>query len=202
MTKQGVVNIRGKEYKTVALRVTEFRADHPDWSIMTNILVNDGKVVVMSCEIATADGVVIARGHAEEDRSKGQINSTSAVENCETSAIGRALACAGYAGQEFASADEVANAIGQQGAKKPAQKKPAERVKPPDEIEAAMEADAQMEETSDSIAQAWDKALDTTQLEAMYKQFENVIKNLSDGHQIKVKDAYRARNKQLKAGVI
>jgi hypothetical protein len=200
MSKQGVVNIRGKEYKTVALRVTEFRNDHPDWAIETDIIDDDNDVVLMRAVIRDASGRAIASGHAEENRSKGQINSTSAIENCETSAIGRALACAGYAGQEFASADEVASAVAQQGAKKPpAKKTPTKSAK---DIEEAMKADAQMDETTDAIKQSWDVAMTPEDLEARYKKCENVIKNLSDNHQIAVKDAYRERLKAIKAGLI
>ena len=53
-------------------------------------------------------------GHAVEVYNSSMINKTSALENCETSAIGRALASAGLGGTEFASADEVTNAIAQQ----------------------------------------------------------------------------------------
>ena len=55
-------------------------------------------------------------GHAEEEIGSSQINKTSALENCETSAIGRALGCMGIGVNEsFASGDEVANAVYQQG---------------------------------------------------------------------------------------
>ncbi len=111
----GVVNIRGKEYKTVALRVSEFREKHPLFSLTTTI-VEAGDPVIVRAEIADESGRIIATGHAEELRSASQINKTSALENCETSAIGRALAAFGLAGSEFASADEVANAIHQQSA--------------------------------------------------------------------------------------
>ena len=109
----GVVNIHGKQYKTVALRVNEFRAEFPASGLITEI-VQSGDPVVMKASIIDVDGRTIATGHAEENRSSSQINKTSALENCETSAIGRALAAFGLAGTEFASADEVANAIHQQ----------------------------------------------------------------------------------------
>ena len=59
-------------------------------------------------------GNVISTGVAEEVRGSTNINNTSALENCETSAVGRALAFFGLAGSEIASADEVKNAISQQ----------------------------------------------------------------------------------------
>jgi hypothetical protein len=62
----------------------------------------------------SAANMVIATGYAEEVRTASKINRTSALENCETSAVGRALAFFGLAGSEIASADEVANAIQQQ----------------------------------------------------------------------------------------
>jgi hypothetical protein len=70
------------------------------------------------------DAAVIATGYAEESRTSSQINRTSALENAETSAIGRALANFGMAGTEYASADEVAQAISQRPPTR-AQAKPA-----------------------------------------------------------------------------
>ena len=114
----GVVNIRGKEYQTVALRVQKFREAHPDWELSTEIIKADDVVVIMQARIYNAEGKCISTGHAEEFRTSSQINSTSALENAETSAIGRALAAAGWGGTEFASANEVQNAIHQQAPKK------------------------------------------------------------------------------------
>lgn len=110
------VKIHGKDYKTVAERVDEFRTseEYKGWSIVTQIISNDNEFVVIEACIGDKDGKVIANGHAQEKYGSTNINQTSALENCETSAIGRALACLGLAGTEFASADEVANAINQQ----------------------------------------------------------------------------------------
>ena len=114
MTNTGKVSIRGREYLTVAYRVKQFRVDHPDWQIHTDIIHMDDDRVVVRAEICDSAGVTVASGHAEEKRSASQINQTSALENCESSAVGRALAFAGYGGSEIASADEVQNAIYQQ----------------------------------------------------------------------------------------
>jgi hypothetical protein len=111
----GVVNIHGKQYSTVAKRVKDFREIHHfELSLTTDIVSRDDECVVMKATITNADGRVLATGHSEEYRHTSQINRTSALENAETSAIGRALAALGLGGTEFASADEVANAIGQQ----------------------------------------------------------------------------------------
>jgi len=107
------VSIHGKEYFTVAERIKTFREHNPDWSIQTE-LVEAAEAVIMKAAICNSDGMVMATGYAEEVRGSTNINKTSALENCETSAIGRALSAAGYAGTEYASADEVANAIKQQ----------------------------------------------------------------------------------------
>jgi len=111
----GIIKIHNKEYKTVALRVTEFVASssHKDWSIETQ-LVNDGDNVIMKATVKDADSRVRGTGYAEEIRGSTNINKTSALENCETSAIGRALAAIGFAGTEYASANEVSQAIIQQ----------------------------------------------------------------------------------------
>jgi len=118
MSKEGFVNIHGKEYKTVAKRVQEFRDQYKDYTILTEIVQIDEEKCVMKasiCRLAEdGNGTVLATGHGCEFKAASQINRTSYVENCETSAIGRALACFGLGGTEFASADEVANAIHQQ----------------------------------------------------------------------------------------
>ena len=110
----GVVNIHGREYQTVALRVKNFREAHPKFTLTTEVLHRDQEIVVMKASILDDTGRLIATGHSEERRDKSQINRTSALENAETSAIGRALAAFGLGGTEFATADEVANAIHQQ----------------------------------------------------------------------------------------
>jgi hypothetical protein len=114
VTNDGTVNIHGKVYETVALRVKKFREKHPQFRLLTEIVSRDDECVVMKATIANDSGELLATGHSEEYRHTSQINKTSALENAETSAIGRALASLGLGGTEFASADEVANAITQQ----------------------------------------------------------------------------------------
>lgn len=118
----GIVNIHGKQYKTVALRVSEFREAYKiddGWGIETQCYAVDAQTVIMRAIITDPQGRVVATGYAEEERSQRGINSTSALENAETSAIGRALAAAGYAGTEYASADEVAQAVSKQSQQGP-----------------------------------------------------------------------------------
>jgi hypothetical protein len=112
--ENGIVRIRGKDYQTVAFRVQRFREKYPEWSIMTEILHRDAEEVVVRAVISDFACRIIATGHAEEQRKSSQVNRTSALENAETSAIGRALAAAGFGGTEFASANEMRKAIDQQ----------------------------------------------------------------------------------------
>mgnify|MGYP001254167775 CR=1 FL=1 len=113
MSDSGTVDIHGKTYKTVALRVTEFREAHPDWTIKTKLL-STAELVQVKATILDPDGRIIATGHAEEVRGSTNINRTSSVENTETSAVGRCLAFIGLGGTYIASADEVADAQKQQ----------------------------------------------------------------------------------------
>lgn len=120
MSDSGIVNIHGKQYQTVALRVRNFREKYPLFTLSTEIVTRDVDCVVMRALIADEKGRLISTGHSEEYRKASTINKTSALENAETSAIGRALAAFGMGGTEFATADEVANAIAQQrGVHKP-----------------------------------------------------------------------------------
>jgi hypothetical protein len=110
--KPGQVLIHNKVYDTVALRVQKFRdGDGKTLSLTTEIISRDEECVVMKATISVPGGAVLSTGHSEEYRHSSQINKTSALENAETSAIGRALAAFGLGGTEFATADEVAHAI-------------------------------------------------------------------------------------------
>ncbi len=110
----GIVMIHNKEYQTVALRISNFRATYPDYGVHTQVLSVDADSVLVKATISDEEGRELSSGIAEEVRAASKINRTSAVENCETSAVGRALAFLGMAGTEIATADEVAGAIGQQ----------------------------------------------------------------------------------------
>lgn len=111
-------NIKGKEYAEVNQRVLAFWSLFPDGRIETEKVSDDGT----RCDFKAmayrhdTDERPAATGHAYEVKGRG-VNSTSYVENCETSAIGRALGFLGIgATAAIASADEVLQAIAQQEA--------------------------------------------------------------------------------------
>lgn len=106
-----MVNIHGKEYSEVSERLLLFRAAHPDYTIDSDLIEYGTERVVVKARISDGNGHLIATGLAEETRSASSINKVSAVENCETSAVGRALAFFGLAGTgPMASADEMLKA--------------------------------------------------------------------------------------------
>ena len=108
----GVKQRGGKMYTQVVHRMEAFRKVFGvSMGVDTQILVDDGQRVVIKAIITNADGVVVGSGMAEEIRGQGHVNTTSALENCESSAIGRALASIGLAGGEYASANEM-DAVG------------------------------------------------------------------------------------------
>jgi len=119
------INIHGKPYTSVATRVEIFRRYFPDASLVTEIIHDDELRIVLKSIISINESI-IATGYAEELRGAGKINSTSALENCETSSIGRALASMGIHGGEYASHNEVHHAIEQQKNKSP---QPTQRTK-------------------------------------------------------------------------
>lgn len=113
------INIKGKEYIPVNERVKEFRANYSAFTVLTEIVSLDENSVVMVARVYDPNGKVVANGYAQEDRNASNINKTSYVENCETSAVGRALGMFGIGiDASMASADEVANAIERQEALK------------------------------------------------------------------------------------
>ena len=110
---QGIVEIHGKDYLTAARRVKDFRADHPELSLTTKVLSAAERVMVVA-KIKDDTGAVLATGHAEEVRDATAMLTTSAIEVCETSAVGRCLSLYGYLGTEIAGAEEMEEALKQQ----------------------------------------------------------------------------------------
>lgn len=108
------VDIKGKQYAQVNTRIEIFRKyfGH-EYGIATEFIqVHDLNLATVRAQIIDlSNGLVVASGLAQEDRTQGKVNHTSAVENAETSAIGRALACFGLAGGEYASVNEMTHVL-------------------------------------------------------------------------------------------
>ena len=108
------IKIHNNDYATVALRIGIFRRNlGTAAAISTSIIFHDDKKVIVKAEVFI-DGNLISTGLAEELRAASRINQTSALENAETSAVGRALAMLGLTNDRIASAEEVSAAIVQQ----------------------------------------------------------------------------------------
>ena len=112
-------DIKGKEYAEVNQRIKAFRMVYPEGVIFTNIESNENGVCLIKAQVGfyDEDGSVkwLGEGHAYEKENSSFINKTSYIENCETSAVGRALGMAGFGiDMSVASAEEVKNAILQQ----------------------------------------------------------------------------------------
>ena len=105
------IDIRGKKYVTVASRIAVARKHFGTrMAIQTGILENTENRVVMRTQVFV-DGELVSVGTAEEFRAASAINKTSALENCETSSVGRALANLGLTNDAIASAEEVQQAV-------------------------------------------------------------------------------------------
>ena len=148
-------NIKGKEYAEVNQRVKAFRTLYPEGFITTEILCREGGLCIIKATVGHyADGksVILATGTAYEKEGSSQINRTSYIENCETSAVGRALGMAGFGiDTSIASADEMNNALLQQNTndvQKPVQAAP--HVQKPVQAEQAAPYDILQESAADS----------------------------------------------------
>lgn len=109
------IDVKGKEYAEVNQRIKAFRMCYPNGSISTEILYLADGIVTMRATVCNEEGVVLGTGTAQEKESSTFINKTSYIENCETSAVGRALGMCGFGiDTSVASAEEVQNAINNQ----------------------------------------------------------------------------------------
>ena len=109
------IDVKGKDYAEVPQRIKAFRSLFPNGAIETSIISNDNQMVVMKATVRDEEGHVLGEGHAYEKESSSFINKTSYIENCETSAVGRALGMCGFGiDTSVASYEEMANAINNQ----------------------------------------------------------------------------------------
>jgi hypothetical protein len=105
-------DIKGKEYAEVNQRIKAFRMVYPQGAIMTEIVSLENGIVTIKATVHNDEGTPLATGYAQEKESSSFINKTSYIENCETSAVGRALGFCGFGiDVSVASYEEVANAI-------------------------------------------------------------------------------------------
>ena len=119
MNKLKTVNIKGKEYVEVNERLKHFRENYENWCLTSDVVELTDDRCVIKATIFDENGNIRATGHAYEKEGSNMINQTSALENCETSAWGRALANFGIGiDTSVASANEVRNAKEQQESKK------------------------------------------------------------------------------------
>lgn len=106
------VDVKGKQYAEVNQRIKAFRMCYPNGSISTEILSLADGIVTMRATVCNEAGQILGTGTAQEKETSSFINKTSYIENCETSAVGRALGMCGFGiDTSVASADEIQNAI-------------------------------------------------------------------------------------------
>ena len=139
-------DIKGKEYAEVNQRIKAFRMVYPQGTIATDMVSNENGVCVFRATVGYTvnDGeyIVLGTGTAYEKKDSSFINKTSYIENCETSAVGRALGMAGFGiDTSVASYEEVQNAINNQEEPKATEKQISliEDLYSDEEIEAILE---------------------------------------------------------------
>lgn len=105
-------DIKGKDYAEVNQRIKVFRMLYPNGTIKTEMISNENGVCIFRAEILDNEGYLLGTGTAYEKENSTFINKTSYIENCETSAVGRALGMCGIGiDTSVASAEEVQNAM-------------------------------------------------------------------------------------------
>jgi len=118
------IDVKDRPYAQVSQRIKAFRKLFPTGFICTDLISNENGVCIIKATVGYKDEngerCVLGTGTAYEKENSSFINKTSYIENCETSACGRALGMCGFGiDADVASAEEVQNANLQQEAEKP-----------------------------------------------------------------------------------
>tara|TARA_R110001599_G_scaffold60034_4_gene166845 strand:- start:30252 stop:30785 length:534 start_codon:yes stop_codon:yes gene_type:complete len=123
MNKLKSIKIKGKDYVEVHEKIKYFRATYPNYSLTSEVIEKTESSILIQATVKDDKDRALASGTAEEIKGSTFINKTSYVENCETSAWGRALSNLGIGvDTSVASADEVNNAIANQNKPAPVKK--------------------------------------------------------------------------------
>ena len=164
-------NIKGKEYAEVNQRIKAFRMVYPTGTIKTEMIQNENGVCIFQATILDNEKI-LATGTAYEKENSTFINKTSYIENCETSAIGRALGIAGFGiDTSVASAEEVQNAIANQ---EPSRKEQEEIMKLMNRMnELVLETNTDFEDIKNHYK------VDSTS-DMTLKQLQDCVKNLEE----------------------
>lgn len=159
------VNIKGKLYAEVHTRVQAFREAYgEEGRIMTTIHQHDDEKVMTETTVQILRNDrwdTIGNDFAEEYRGVGMVNKTSALENCITSSIGRALSACGLSGGNYASFEEVDHAMNEKAESKPKKKAKAVKTKETNEIPDVLKwNDFKTEKDADDFLEAFVKFAD------------------------------------------
>lgn len=187
--KLKTVNIKGKDYVEVNTRVKEFRTNetYKGFRLTSEIIDLSNGVVTMKATVLNDKGEIIATGHAQEKESSSYINKTSFIENCETSAWGRALGNLGIGiDTSIASCEEVQNAIEnqeQEKAKTVTKPKPANKAQATEtkDVDVAIFKGLQDCQTIDELKAYYQKNYNKVKDKQAFVELKNARKTALEG---------------------
>lgn len=187
--KLKTVNIKGKDYVEVNIRVKEFRTNetYKGFGLTSEIIDLSNGVVTMKATVLNDKGEIIATGHAQEKENSSYINKTSFIENCETSAWGRALGNLGIGiDTSIASCEEVQNAIEnqeQEKAKAVTKPKPANKAQATEtkDVDVAIFKGLQDCQTIDELKAYYQKNYNKVKDKQAFVELKNARKSALEG---------------------
>ena len=187
--KLKTVNIKGKDYVEVNTRIKEFRTNetYKGFRLTSEIIDLSNDVVTMKATVLNDKGEIIATGHAQEKESSSYINKTSFIENCETSAWGRALGNLGIGIEtSIASCEEVQNAIEnqeQEKAKAVTKPKPANKAQATEtkDVDVAIFKGLQDCQTIDELKAYYQKNYNKVKDKQAFVELKNARKSALEG---------------------
>ena len=196
----GVTQKGGKKYTEVAKRVEAFRTHFGlKYGITTNIIVDNEKRVVIKAQVYDLSNkeIAVGEGYAEEIRGSSLVNKTSAIENCETSAIGRALASLGLHGGQYASVNEIDKAQNNEKNIDEIQEKPKAEIKKPTLDETIKQTEQDREDIADGKYTQREEETDPDKIAGWEKIVFGYMKNIDQLPNQGVCLAWFERNKTV-----
>lgn len=196
----GVTQKGGKKYTEVAKRVEAFRTHFGlKYGITTNIIVDNEKRVVIKAQVYDLSNkeIAVGEGYAEEIRGSSLVNKTSAIENCETSAIGRALASLGLHGGQYASVNEIDKAQNNEKNIDEIQEKPKAEIKKPTLDETIKQTEQDREDIADGKYTPREEETDPDKIAGWEKIVFGYMKNIDQLPNQGVCLAWFERNKTV-----